>query len=256
MDAGVLVVGGCVGGGHPVRTHIPVNAPPYTYAHNPLSQVLFLLYHYFQTHQLYNAIRVFIAAYVWMTGFGNFAYYYKTNDFHLPRFFGMMWRLNFLVTFACLVLRNSYMLYYICPMHTLFTLMVYAALGIAKDHNKKDWVVWTKLGVCVVVVYVCWDVKPVFYALWSPWTWLMGYTDPRRPSGDPLHGVWGDVRVYGICVCHVLLTPSTQYMHTTPLHSHPLYFPSQSGFSAVAWIDTYGYTACCVRFCTPLQRPL
>lgn len=48
-------------------------------------QVLFLLYHYFQTHQLYNAIRVFIAAYVWMTGFGNFAYYYKTNDFHLPR---------------------------------------------------------------------------------------------------------------------------------------------------------------------------
>lgn len=134
--------------------------------------MLFLLYHYFQTHQLYNAIRVFIAAYVWMTGFGNFAYYYKTNDFHLPRyarlhrdatprvhtphhtrFCGMMWRLNFLVTVTCLVLRNSYMLYYICPMHTLFTLMVYAALAIAKDHNKKDWVIWTKC----VIVYV-WGV--------------------------------------------------------------------------------------------------
>ncbi len=33
----------------------------------------------------------------------------------------MMWRLNFLVLFCCIVLRNDYMLYYICPMHTLFT---------------------------------------------------------------------------------------------------------------------------------------
>ena len=45
------------------------------------TQVLFLLYHYFNAGEMYNAIRVFIAAYVWMTGFGNYLYYYKTNDF-------------------------------------------------------------------------------------------------------------------------------------------------------------------------------
>jgi len=43
--------------------------------------VLFLLYHYFAAGEMYNAIRVYIAAYVWMTGFGNFLYYYKTQDF-------------------------------------------------------------------------------------------------------------------------------------------------------------------------------
>ena len=43
----------------------------------------------------------------------------------------MMWRLNFLVIAVCLALNNSYMLYYICPMHTIFTCMVYASLGIA-----------------------------------------------------------------------------------------------------------------------------
>ncbi len=48
-------------------------------------QVLFLLYHYYNAKEAYNAIRVFIAAYVWMTGFGNFAYYYKTSDFSLGR---------------------------------------------------------------------------------------------------------------------------------------------------------------------------
>lgn len=47
----------------------------------------------------------------------------------------MLWRLNFLVFFACVILRNSYMLYYICPMHTIFTVFVYVALAIAPQLN-------------------------------------------------------------------------------------------------------------------------
>ena len=49
-------------------------------------QVLFLMYHYFAATEIYNAIRIFIAAYVWMTGFGNFSYYYIRKDFSLARF--------------------------------------------------------------------------------------------------------------------------------------------------------------------------
>ena len=33
-------------------------------------QVMFVWYHYFKAAEIYNAIRLFIAAYVWMTGFG------------------------------------------------------------------------------------------------------------------------------------------------------------------------------------------
>jgi len=150
-------------------------------------QVLFLLYHYFEAKEFYNAIRLFIAAYVWMTGFGNFLYYFKTNDFSIGRFAGMMWRLNFLVLFACVVLENSYMLYYICPMHTLFTLMVYASLGIASHLNQNRVFMLLKLLCCVAAVVVLWDIKPVFYAIWWPFTWLVGYTDPRKPGDDPLH---------------------------------------------------------------------
>ncbi|GFZ21758.1 O-acetyltransferase family protein [Actinidia rufa] len=113
-------------------------------------QVLFLMYHYFAATEIYNSIRLFIAAYVWMTGFGNFSYYYIRKDFSLARFAQMMWRLNFLVFFCCVVLNNSYTLYYICPMHTLFTLMVYGAL-----------------------------VPGVFDLVWSPFTFLLGYTDPN-----------------------------------------------------------------------------
>jgi len=179
----------CVAFGSSLQT---VKAPvllnrPQTEEWKGWMQVLFLLYHYFEAREVYNAIRLFIAAYVWMTGFGNFTYYYKTNDFGIGRFSQMLWRLNFLVFFACLVLRNSYMLYYICPMHTIYTIMVYAALGIAPSLNQSHVWVLVKMLLCVVVVYVCWDIKPVFYAIWSPFSWVMGYIDPRKPGDDALY---------------------------------------------------------------------
>jgi hypothetical protein len=46
-----------------------------------------------------------------------------------------------------------------------------------------------RIGLSFAAIFVLWDMKPVFYALWSPFDWLVGYTDPRKPAGqDRLHG--------------------------------------------------------------------
>jgi len=102
-------------------------------------QFCFLLYHYYHAEETYNAIRIMITCYVWMTGFGNFSFFYLKRDFSLTRVIQMLWRLNFLVIFLCLSLNNTYILYYICPLHTFFFFMVYLAMYVFESMNHKKY---------------------------------------------------------------------------------------------------------------------
>jgi hypothetical protein len=150
-------------------------------------QIMFVLYHYFAEAEIYNAIRMYIAAYVWMTGFGNFSYYFIKRDFTAVRLTQMMWRLNFFVVNVCLLMNNEYMLYYICPMHTFFTWGVFIPLYIANHLNDSFKVLFMKIVATLAITVVLYDVPGVFNAAMSPFSSALSFHDPLHKENAPMH---------------------------------------------------------------------
>jgi len=81
-------------------------------------QWAFIFYHYYRVWYVYNEIRVFVSAYVWMTGFGNFLYFDKKGDFSVERFVSMILRINYFPLLLSFFLTVPLELYYVVPLHT------------------------------------------------------------------------------------------------------------------------------------------
>ena len=151
-------------------------------------QFIFLMYHYFHAEEVYNSVRVMITCYVWMTGFGNFSFFYFKQDFGWLRVVQMLWRLNFSVLFLMLWHGNTYILYYICPLHTFYFLMTYVIMAVGQHYNHRKWHVRGKIFAAIVVIYLIWDANSdpegtVFDTLF----WWLG-TTPTVGAG--LGSVW------------------------------------------------------------------
>lgn len=138
-------------------------------------QVMFVWYHYFKAAETYNAIRVFIAAYVWMTGFGNFSFFWVKKDFSLYRVLKMLFRLNFLVVITCLVVRNEYMLYYICPMHTFWFLSAYCFMRLLNSWNEDPQKMAVKFTIYFLIVFLLFDVPGVGEIVFKPLGFILSY---------------------------------------------------------------------------------
>jgi hypothetical protein len=128
-------------------------------------QFMFLLYHYHHAEEVYNLIRILITCYVWMTGFGNFSFFYLKGDYGIVRLLQMLWRLNFLVVCLCLTQGTTYILYYICLLHTYYFLVTYATMRIASHVNHSKWGIRFKLAIVAVIIFLVWDVDTGFFRL-------------------------------------------------------------------------------------------
>lgn len=147
-------------------------------------QVMFVWYHVFAAKEWYNWIRVYIASYVWMTGFGNFSFFWVRKDFSLWRFLKMQFRLNFLVICVCVATSNEYMLYYICAMHSYWFISVYVFMGALKSWNTDSKKMLLKFFAYFVFNFIIFEIPLVTNNIFKPFRFFLGYTDPKF---GPMH---------------------------------------------------------------------
>lgn len=114
-------------------------------------QWAFIMYHYYRVYYVYNEIRVFVSAYVWMTGFGNFLYFDKKQDFSVERMVSMWLRINYFPLLLSLCLTVPLELYYVVPLHTAGFFITMATCYIASLFKNKGMGYWKSNGLAIAI---------------------------------------------------------------------------------------------------------
>lgn len=101
-------------------------------------QFMILIYHYTGASTvlwIYEFIRLQVAAYLFMSGFGHTVYFYTKEDYSFRRFASVLVRLNLLSCLLPYVVRTDYLFYYFAPLVTFWFIVVYLTMWLGSSRN-------------------------------------------------------------------------------------------------------------------------
>ena len=157
-------------------------------------QWAFIMYHYYRVNYVYNEIRVFVSAYVWMTGFGNFLYFEKKQDFSIDRMVSMWLRINYFPLLLCAFLQVKLELYYVVPLHTVGFFITMATCYVAFLLKKNFGCgYWSANGLALLL---CAIVHVLFYETYV--SGCLGLFDGLRETCLK-EGEWDNTCDYSTC---------------------------------------------------------
>ncbi|KAF2469876.1 Cas1p-domain-containing protein [Lindgomyces ingoldianus] len=84
----------------------------------------------------YQVLRVFLALYLFLSGYGHTMYFLQKRDYSLQRLVTVLLRMNTLAVFLSFMMARPYTSYYFPPLVSFWFVVVYATLRIANSRNE------------------------------------------------------------------------------------------------------------------------
>ena len=119
-------------------------------------QLAIIIYHYnaaWKADWYWEIIRVCVASYLFLTGFGHAVYFLRKGDYSLKRVMAVMLRTNLLPSTLAYVMRTRWLMYYYMPLSSFWFMVVYATLAIGAQYNRYRTFVIAKIGISAYLVH-------------------------------------------------------------------------------------------------------
>jgi len=201
-------------------------------------QWAFIFYHYYRVYYVYNEIRVFVSAYVWMTGFGNFLYFDRKGDYSLERIVSMVIRINYFPLALSYFLNVPLELYYVVPLHTMGFFMTMATCYLGTVIEKRLGLDYWKSRIGAILI--SFFVHVAFYETSAVDSLLLISKELHfRFQADKYSALQG-------LVCGLLMGKANEYMQWAYAGEPGMMFWTKwtqraSGIIMIAlWFGTYG----------------
>ncbi|KAL6720411.1 hypothetical protein ACLMJK_002333 [Lecanora helva] len=118
-------------------------------------QIIILIYHYTGASKIlwvYQIVRLLVASYLFMSGFGHTIFFSKKADYSLRRGAAVLIRLNMLSCILPYLMETDYMFYYFAPLISFWYVVVYCTMIIGRKSNHSITFMLSKIVISAISV--------------------------------------------------------------------------------------------------------
>ena len=133
-------------------------------------QFIILIYHYTGASSIlwiYKVIRLLVASYIFMTGFGHTVYFYQKANYSFRRSAAVLIRINMLSCLLPYAMNTDYLFYYFAPLISFWYLVIYLTMAIGRSRNHSPRFLMTKILMSAMLTTALIRVPYVFETLFQ-----------------------------------------------------------------------------------------